>query len=422
MKAITLKNFIAPCKVLPGLLLAVTGCASWQAPTQLDDAKLQERAVTETIGDITVKGAVLSNAENEQFFGANLNEQGIQTVWIEIANNSTDTLWLLTSGTDPDYFSPLEVAWPFHKKFSSAYNDQIDQHFDELSFENPVPPGVTRSGFLYTNPHYQTRVLNVDLLGQQTLYPFTLFPPVPGQQDEERLKGIYLIVDSAMHNSVDSEELLRDTLEQLPCCTTSSTDGSTGGPVNIILIGDLVDVASALVRRGYRQEPLPVDTTQSYYGRPPDLVMRKSGQGGATSVWLRAWMAPFSYQGHPIVLLQSGRPVGGRFTDIESGTIMLHPDIDEIRGMVIQDMMYSGGLDKLGFVAGIPPVTTDYMSKNLDTQPYHTDGLRAVMFIITRPLSLSDIKILDWVPLLQRREAEAAAELSSQKNNEQSVR
>ena len=133
-------------------------------------------------------------------------------------------------------------------------------------------------------------------------------------------------------------------------------------------------------------------------------------------------MAQFSYQGHPIMLHQSGLPVGGRFTDIESGTIMLHPDIDEIRGMVIQDMMYSGGLDKLGFVAGIPPVTTDYMSKNLDTQPYHTDGLRAVMFIITRPLSLSDIKILDWVPLLQRREAEAAAELSSQKNNEQSVR
>ena len=422
MKAVSVISLARFSKCLPGvLLLAVTGCASWQAPTQLDDATLQERAVTETIGDVTVKGTVLSIAENQQFFGANLNEQGVQTVWIEVANNSRHTLWLLTSGTDPDYFSPLEVAWPFHKKFSSTYNDQIDQHFDELSFENPVPPGVTRSGFLYTNPHYQTRVLNVDLLGQQTLYPFTLFPPVPGQLDEERMKGIYLIVDSAMQHSIGSEALLRDRLEQLPCCTTSSTDESTGSPINIILIGDLVDVASAIVRRGYRQNPLPVDATQIYFGRPPDLVMRKSGQGGATSVWLRAWMAPFSYQGHPILLLQAGRPVGGRFTETESANIMLHPDIDEIRSMLTQDIMYSGGLDKLGFVAGIPPVTTDYMSKHLDTQRYHTDGLRAVMFIITRPLSLSDIKILDWVPLLERREAEAAEELSRENNNEQTV-
>lgn len=40
---------------------------------------------------------------------------------------------------------------------------------------------------------------------------------------------------------------------------------------------------------------------------------------------------------------------------------------------------------------------------------YYTDGLRAVLFFVTRPLALSDIIILDWVPLLQQREAEAAA-------------
>ncbi len=416
-----MKKLVSPCMIVPGLLLLAAGCASWQAPTQLDDATLRQRAATETMGDITVKGAVLSIAENQQFFGKNLVDQGVQTVWIEVANNSRHTLLLLASGTDPDYFSPLEVAWPYHRKFSSAYNDQIDQHFDKLSFKNPIPPGVTRSGFLYTNPHFKTRVLNVDLLGQRALYPFTLFPPVPEQQDDGELERIFLIVDSAKNNSVGSEALLRDMLEQLPCCTVSSTDGSPGGPINIILIGDLLHVASALIRRGYRQYPLPVDAEHEYYGRPPDIVMRKSAQGGATAAWLRIWVAPFTYQGHPIMLLQSGRPVGGRLADTESGNIVLHPDIDEIRSMVVQDMMYSGGLEKLGFVAGTSPVTAQYMNEHLDTQPYYTDGQRAVMFIITRPLSLSDIEILDWVPLLERREAEAEADLPRENNNAQGM-
>ncbi len=48
--------------------------------------------------------------------------------------------------------------------------------------------------------------------------------------------------------------------------------------------------------------------------------------------------------------------------------------------------MYSGGLDKLGFARGAGAGE-------------HRDGLRAVMFFATRPLSLSDVEILEWVPL-----------------------
>jgi len=34
------------------------------------------------------------------------------------------------------------------------------------------------------------------------------------------------------------------------------------------------------------------------------------------------------------------------------------------------------------------------------------------MFVITRPLSIEDIQILDWVPALQRREDAATEQLS----------
>jgi len=41
---------------------------------------------------------------------------------------------------------------------------------------------------------------------------------------------------------------------------------------------------------------------------------------------------------------------------------------------------------------------------------YYTDGLRAVLFFLTRPRALSDVEVIDWVPALDIREAAAAAE------------
>ena len=409
--------------ILPALsglaLLGLTGCASWQAPALPDENILRERAVSETSNGVTVRGTVLSVDDNTRYFGKNLNEQDIQTVWIEVVNDSSHTLWLLTSGTDPDYFSPLEVAWPFHRKFSDKSNDRIDQHFDDLGFKSPIPPGATRSGFLYTNPHHKTRVLNIDLLGQQTLYPFTLFPQVPGELDVEHMSRLYAILEQARQHNIEDEDSLRDRLEQLPCCASSGSEGPQGDPINLVMIGDLHDIASAVVRRGYRHDLLLTDRLQLYNGRLPDLVMRKSGQGGSTANWIRAWLAPFTYQDQPVLIGQVGRPIGGRYLDSETADLVLHPDIDETRNLTITDMMYSGGLSKLGFVAGIPPVTSAYLREHNDTLAYYTDGLRAVVFVITRPLSLSDVDILDWVPLLNRREEAARQQLFREKGDEQ---
>ena len=40
---------------------------------------------------------------------------------------------------------------------------------------------------------------------------------------------------------------------------------------------------------------------------------------------------------------------------------------------------------------------------------YFSDGLRAVMFFVTRPVALSEVQLLDWVPYLQSAESEAAS-------------
>ena len=72
-------------------------------------------------------------------FGADVVATGVQPVWIEVQNASADVLWLLRSGTDPDYFSPREVAWSVHAFLGGTTNDRIDEHFDRLSFAESDP-------------------------------------------------------------------------------------------------------------------------------------------------------------------------------------------------------------------------------------------------------------------------------------------
>jgi hypothetical protein len=115
------------------------------------------------------------------------------------------------------------------------------------------------------------------------------------------------------------------------------------------------------------------------------------------------------YQDQPVVLVQSGRPLGGRFAVSDSGEQPLHPNVDESRNLLIQDLMYSGGVARLGFVGGVGAVPRTPAENTDSDRRYHTDGLRAVLFFVTRPLAISEIEILDWVPILQQREAEAAA-------------
>ena len=399
------------------LCLALSGCATLRTPAAIDDTPLRERAVTATLRNVQVSATVLSAEDNRNFFGTDINDTGVQTIWVEIVNHSPHMLWLLRSGTDSDYFSPLEVAWSYHGLLSTEANNQIDEHFDQLSIDSLIPRGETRSGFLYVNPHHGVRILNIDLLGQQTTIPFTLFPQVPGEQDESRLDEITAYIDESQNNDYQDEAEFRQVLEQLPCCTTGAQGAIAGGPINLVVIGKLTDIGAAMIHRDYRHIVTPADMTQHVFGRPPDLVARKTGQGGVPANWVRLWVAPLRYQGQPVLVGQAGRPVGGRFIATDGTQPRLHPDVDETRGYVIQDLLYSGGLEKLGFIEGVPAVSVEQRHNHPGDFNYHTDGLRAVLFLVTRPLSLSDVEVLDWVPALDRQATEAAENNTQEKTD-----
>jgi hypothetical protein len=392
------------------LYLALSGCATWQAPAKVDDTALRARAVSATEQDVRLSAAVLSAEDSRQMLGADVNGTGVQPIWIEVENPTPQALWLLRSGTDPDYFSSLEVAWSFHAPLAGATNARIDDHFVALAFENPIPAWSTRAGIIFANPHRHTRLLNVDLLGRCKLIPFTLFPPVPDDAPDTEALQVLARFAETQGTDYSDPDAFRAALEQLPCCATQANGTASGDPLNVVLVGEFADIAAALVRRGFRRDEMEFDHAQRLYGRPPDIVARKSGQGGVPANWVRMWVAPFRYRGQSVCLVQTGRPVGGRFTVAEGKALVLHPDVDEARNLLVQDLLYSGGLAKLGFVAGVSSISIARPWVNPASSSYHTDGLRAVMFLATRPLDLSDVQILDWVPYLKRREVGAAKE------------
>ena len=396
--------------VLILLSLLTSGCATWQQPGTFDVSVLRARAESESLNDVTLSAAVLSSSDSQRMFGADVNSTGVQPVWVEIENNTNQALWLLRSGADPDLFSPLEVAWSFHKFYHRDTNASIDAHFDTLSFQNPVLPGETKSGILFTNPHRNTRLLSIDMLGQGQLFPFTLFPLVPDDaKDETKLAEAMQRIEAVTSNFPDAERF-RAELERLPCCATNADGNQAGDPVNVVLVGHIADIATALIRSGFRMDVLAFDNVQHLFGRPPDFVVRKAGQSNAPANWLRIWVAPLRYQGKSVFLVQAGRPLGWRHAEVEEQALVLNPNVDEVRNLLIQDLVYTGGLQKLAFVAGVGATRPEEPRTSLGGARYHTDGLRTVLFLVTRPLALSDLEFLDWHPYLEQLENRAAQE------------
>ncbi len=409
-----------PCRELPVftmlvlsmLCISLAGCATWQVPTEFNDSVLRARAEIQELRGVKLSAAVLSTDDSQRMFGSNVNKTGVQPVWIEVENNTNQVLWLLRPGTDPDLFSPMEVAWPFHVSFASETNARLDDHFSALSFQNPVSPGTKQSGIIFTNPHHMTRLLSVDILGQGEFFPFTMFPPVPDDQTTEATAALDNVMQRVKEVTVDIKETdgFRARLGQLPCCATGVDGNKSGDPLNVILIGDLAYIATALVRRGFRLDALDFDKKQQLYGRPPDFVARKKGQAGALANWLRIWVAPLRYQGQAVFVVQAGRRQGWRMEKVEEEDLILNPKVDEVRNLLIHDMAYSSGLGKIAFVDGVGATEPGESRSSLGDASYQTDGLRAVLFFVTRPRSLSNIEILDWHPILKLREIDAVKE------------
>jgi hypothetical protein len=387
-------------------------------PQSFLDVPFRERSHSKFDEDVRVTVAVLSAKESRQVFGVNLAGKGIQPVWVRVENHDTTPYLLLSSGLDPDYFSPLESAYAFHSKFTPATNKKVDEQFRVMSFRNPIVPNAAVSGFLYVNLDEGIKVVDIDLLGKGKSKFFTFFVRVPGikaDYQEVDFESLYSEKEIVDHD----ENGLRTALENLPCCATNEDGTHKGDPLNLAIIGSREDIAAAFIRRGW----LPAEQTYAkavwktiksflfgsryryspvsplyLYGRQQDMAVQKPRHTVHERNHLRLWLSPMRYAGKPVWVGQISRDIGVRFTlkVWPPVTHKIDPDIDDAMFALIEDLLYSQQLAKTGFVKGVGAATRSNPRQNLTGDPYFTSGFRVVLMIGRRPFSFEDLQSFNW--------------------------
>ena len=401
----------------PRTLSDIDPLGDWEVPPRpftaskgeaADTSRLRARARTVAEEGIRVSATIPSPEESRDIFGVDLEKKGVQPLWLEIENDTDRKLFFLPTGLDPWYFSPLEVSFAYHKRFSDDANAQLDDHIQNLYHRLIVGPQSKESGFIYTNRDEINKFVSVDLVGKYWAEAFTLVVPT---SDLSSNKNPYLRLSQMAARSdvvdTDDESHLRELLEQLPCCV-SSEDGAQEEPLNVVAIGRLEEVTSAFIRRGYRVTPAD---TRILFGRPQDFAASKRDLWGAAQPHIyRAWMTTIRFRGNPVWVAQVSSPLGGRFARApeDGASPPIDPDVDEARNDLVQDLIYSQFLARIGFVQGVGQVKESAPRTIPGAGGYHTDGLRGVLFFEKRPFHLSEIGFLEWERLVDhyRREVD----------------
>ncbi len=398
------------------LVILVGGCSTAFNPKLIDEVPFRKRAVTQEEGGVRVTAAVPTAKETHELFGARLYRKGIQPVWVEVENRTDSQVSFLSVGLDPDYFTPFETAFFNLGRNPFDVNPAMSQHYDSSAMDMLVGPGETVSGFVFTTVDEGTKDFNVDVVGDEDIFQFTFFIPVPG-----------LRID---HHKIDWENLyppgeVRDfptgdlikALNAEPCCTTDKKSKGQGDPLNLVVIGDLHDVYHAFLRAGW-------DETESIYrgslwktitsffsggeyryspvsglyvfGRPQDVAFQKARDNIHERNHLRLWASRERYGGKPVWLGQISRDIGVRFTMKTITTHKIDPDVDETREFLLEDLAYSQGVAKFAYVGGVGAAPFDEPRRNLTGDPYFTDGYRIVLWVAADPVAIDDIEVLNW--------------------------
>ena len=406
--------------VIAGALLAVMlgGCAAAPFQPATYELDYKSRALSRSDGGVRVSASVLSEEESVDVYGVPLASRGIQPVWIEVNNRDDLAYWLMSLALDPHFFPPTEAADIFAP---AGQQQDFEQEFKRLAFRNPVPPGGTVSGFVLTNLDEGAKMVQVDLVANRRLRAFSFLVGVPGFRADYHAREAFVGEPYAPEEIVDlpGADALRAALEQLPCCVTNRKGTRDGDPLNLVIVGGLEDAFPALVRRGWQ----PTEETWSgsvvkmiksalsrerypyapvsplyLYGRPQDLALQRARDNIHQRNHLRLWLSPMRYQGKPVWVGQISRDIGTRLT-LHSPYLTTHkidPNVDEARTALTEDMVYSQNLAAMGLVAGVGAAASDAPRRNLTTDPYYTDGFRAVLIFDAQPRSPAEIDFLPW--------------------------
>lgn len=396
------------------------GCKFYSpSPNPTKDVPFLVRAETQSRNGIKVTTVVLSDQESMEIFGVNVAIGGIQPVWLRIENKTNVPFSLLYVALDSDYFSPNEAAYMNHVPLAFSLNELIDEYFQKQAIKGYIPTNGESEGFVYTNIDPGIKFVNVTLFGPNRIESFPFLFEVPGiKTDYQRVDFEGLYEEDVIVNYEDEEEL-REFLENLPCCTTKKDGSGRNDPLNFILIGEPDEIFPALVYRGwditepitfssglrafkaffsgarYRTSPM---SSLFFYKRSQDMGLQKARSTIHERNHLRLWLSPMKYKGKDIWIGAISRDIGSYLT-WRTWWGMSHaidPDIDEAREYLVQDLIFSQAVSKVGYVDGVGLASRDNPHRNFMNQPYWTDGKRAIFLFDSEPTTLSELELFPW--------------------------
>ena len=392
----------------------LTGCAAGFNPQPIESVPFRDRTVTQIDDGIRVSTAVPSAKETKDLFGVALYKKGVQPVWIEIENNTSQTVSFFPAAVDADYHSPIEVS---ALNRSKKARDQAAQYFFESGVDLGIAPGAVRSGFVFTNLDEGTKSFNVDVFDENKSWHFTFFVPVPGLAiDHYSVDFRSLYPEEQFINYTDASAFIA-ALESLPCCVVDAKGENKGDPLNLVMIGDPKDLFYAFIRAGWDETEVVtvssgMKTAMSFitggsyryspisslylFGRDQDIAVQRIRKNIHERNHFRLWLAPMTFNDEPVWIGQISRDIGVRFTAKTITTHKIDPDVDETREFLLENLAYNQVLSKIAYVGGSNTSSIDEPGRNLTGDPYFTDGLRLVMWIASELTSLQDIKYVEW--------------------------
>ena len=353
------------------LIVTAAGCASGFDPKPVDSVPFRDRAVSKTERGIRVTTAVPSADETKDLFGISLYRKNVQPVWLEIENSTDATVSFFPVGLDRDYHSPIEVASLKRKRKTRA---QAEKYFFNSGVDMDVDAGEVRSGFIFTNLDEGTKAFNVDIVGDSDTWQFTFFVDVPGLAvDHHDVDIDSLYADDEIRDFTDDDAFVA-ALAELPCCTVDAKAEKLGDPLNLVVIGEPMDVFYAVIRAGwdeteavsvasgfktvasffsggaYRYSPV---SSLYLFGRRQDIALQRIRTNIHERNHFRLWRAPMTFNGVPVWIGQISRDIGVRFAKETITTHKIDADVDETREFLLENLAYSQVLQKYAYVGGV---------------------------------------------------------------------
>lgn len=377
-------------------------CASSHyAPEPVADIGFLARAEIQEQEGIRVLAAVPTRDEAERALGLDVRGRGIQPIWLEIYNATDTRVRFAPVGTDATYFSPIEVAYMHKGEYRGQGYADLERTLYETAMNRWIWPGETRAGFVYTHHDPGTKAFNVDLFTATGSTTFTYFIEVPDQIPDHADVDVDSLYSADEIRDLDLAGL-RSALAEMTCCAADHTGQEQGLPINVVLVGEGLEVLRALLRAGWFErarvdKPEDIAQEQHWDGRPPDAVFRTRRSGTGDRNELRVWRAPLRVEGEPVWVAQITHYVG------RGGELFraffdprLDPDIDEARNYMLQLMWYAQALESFGWSNDGPVVRVDAPSVDFRGVGYFTDGVRSTLWLSGEPISQIETTTVGW--------------------------